>query len=79
MENTASSAGHHAPPREYPIIDAIAMKLKDLLHSCEPSPEVSQHFRNSRIEFLKGIRQIIDNRIQHMNRASDHGQRVTVE
>lgn len=76
MENTA---GQQAPPREYPEIDAIAMKIKNTLRACEPSPEVLQHFRNARIEFLKGIRQIIDNRIQNMSRASEQGRRVTVE
>lgn len=76
MENT-HSAGQ--APREYPIIDAVAIKIKQTLRSLEPSPDVTQHFRNARVEVLKGFRQIIDNRIQRLSRTSDHGQKLTVE
>ena len=78
MENTQST-GQQRPPREYPVIDACAMKLKETLRAFEPSPQVSEHFRNARVEFLKGIRQIIDDRIQRVNRQSQHGTNVTVE
>jgi hypothetical protein len=38
------------------------------------------HFRNSRIEFLKGIRSLIDDRIAHLSRHSERkGTHVTVE
>lgn len=39
------------------------------------------HFRNSRIEFLKGIRSLLDQRIEHLSRhqGGQQGQRVTVE
>jgi len=38
------------------------------------------HFRNSRVEFLKGIRSLIDERIASLSRESEHkGTRVTVE
>jgi hypothetical protein len=38
------------------------------------------HFRQSRIEFLKGIRSIIDDRISHLSaHAEQKGTRVTVE
>ena len=38
------------------------------------------HFRNSRIEFLKGVRSLIDQRIEHLSRhEAQHGTRVTVE
>jgi len=77
MENT-QTAGQHAP-REYPIIDVVAMKIKETLRSLEPSPDVTQHFRNARVEVLKGFRQMIDNRIQRLSRSSDHGQKLTVE
>ena len=43
-------------------------------------PEASRdHFRNSRIEFLKGIRSIIDGRIAHLAREEKKGTHVTVE
>jgi hypothetical protein len=62
-----------------PILDQIRSEIRNLFHGLEPSEEVVQHFRNSRIEFLKGIRQIIDNRIERVSRAGDRGTKVTVE
>ena len=44
-----------------------------------PSDEVRSHFRNSRIEFLKGIRKIIDERINRLSANEQKGSRVTVE
>ena len=38
------------------------------------------HFRNSRVEFLKGVRSLIDDRIERLSRQNEpKGQRVTVE
>ena len=38
------------------------------------------HFRNSRMEFLKGLRSLIDERIEHLSRHDEHkGTKVTVE
>ena len=38
-----------------------------------------EHFRNSRVEFLKGLRGLLDERIAHMSRAEAKGTKVTVE
>ena len=44
------------------------------------SPQVREHFNNSRIEFLKGIRAIIDSRIEHLSRAgANRGTKIAVE
>lgn len=37
------------------------------------------HFRNSRVEFLKGIRSILDARIEHLQHGHQKGTHVTVE
>ena len=38
------------------------------------------HFRNSRVEFLNGLRSRLDARIDHLSRAEEHkGTKVTVE
>lgn len=44
-------------------------------------PEVKEHFNNSRIEFLKGIRAVIDSRIEHLSKAASHsgGTKIAVE
>ena len=43
------------------------------------SDATQDHFRNSRIEFLKGIRSLIDDRIGHLSRHETKGTTVTVE
>jgi len=43
------------------------------------SPTVKEHFTNSRIEFLKGIRAVIDNRIEHLSHAGQRGTKIAVE
>jgi hypothetical protein len=44
----------------------------------EPPAGVGEHFRQARIEFLKGIRALIDHRIDRLSRAQK-GTRITVE
>lgn len=43
-----------------------------------PEP-TRQHLRNSRIEFLKAIRSLIDERIAQLARVESKGAKVTVE
>ncbi len=43
------------------------------------SEETRDHFRNSRIEFLKGVRGMIDDRITRLSRRESRGTTVTVE
>ena len=43
------------------------------------SPKVREHFTNSRIEFLKGIRAVIDGRIEHLSNAGQRGTKIVVE
>jgi hypothetical protein len=43
------------------------------------SDATKDHFRNSRIEFLKGIRSLIDDRIAHLSREERKGTHVAVE
>ena len=50
-----------------------------LFRAFGPSEKVSEHFRQSRIEFLKGIRSILDERIDRIGRTPHKGTRVVVE
>jgi hypothetical protein len=43
------------------------------------SEEAANHFRQSRIEFLKGIRRILDDRIDHLGRTGQRGTHVPVD
>jgi hypothetical protein len=79
MENTESSGAENTPPKQYPVIDSLCSELKQLLRAMEPSPKVTEHFRNARIEVLKGMRQVIDNRIEHLSRSAQPGRKIVVE
>ena len=78
MQNTETNTGA-GPEREYPLIDRMAFELKNLLRAMEPPHDVTQHFRNARVEVLKGIRQMIDYRIEQLERSGQRGQKITVE
>jgi hypothetical protein len=43
------------------------------------SPEVKQHLTNSRVEFLKAIRAVLDQRIESLSAKSQQGSRIAVE
>jgi hypothetical protein len=43
------------------------------------SEATRDHFRASRVEFLKGLRSLIDDRIAHLSKEEPKGTHVTVE
>lgn len=43
------------------------------------SPEVRLHLTNSRLEFLKAVRAIIDARIEHISHSGQRGTKVAIE
>ena len=43
------------------------------------SPAVRKHLANSRVEFLKAIREILNERIAHLSSQGQKGTKITVE
>ena len=43
------------------------------------SPEAKQHLANSRVEFLKAIREVIDERTEHLSAKGQQGAKIAVE
>jgi hypothetical protein len=43
------------------------------------SPAVKQHLVNSRVEFLKALREMLDARIEHLSSQPQKGTKVAVE
>jgi len=43
------------------------------------SEATKDHFRTARVEFLKGMRSVLDDRINNLSRHEAHGTHVTVE
>ena len=58
----------------------VCHEVLDQLAKCfEVSPAVRQHLTNSRVEFLKAIRAVIDQRIERLSSTEQHGSRIAVE
>jgi hypothetical protein len=68
--NTAGVAGERCACHE--VLDHLG-KVFDI------SPAVRQHLTNSRVEFLKAIRAVIDHRIERLSSAAQRGSRIAVE
>lgn len=65
--------------KQYPAVDAACLEFKKFLRTLEPSPEVREHFRTARLEVLKGLRQMLDNRIAELSRTPETGRRINVD
>jgi hypothetical protein len=50
-----------------------------LMEACGLPSEAAAHFRQARIEVLKGVREVIDHRIENLSRTSRKGTRVAVD
>ena len=71
MEDTAKTGGARGC--------FVCETVLPLLEKCW-SDATKDHFRNSRVEFLKGIRSLIDDRISHLSKEEEpKGTHVTVE
>ena len=68
----------HAHNSERCIFCEATDSMKDFLRSRRPSEEARGHFRQARVEFLKGIRRLIDDRIDRVQQAG-RGTHITVE
>ncbi len=77
MEEKTASAAASAPAHELGCpLCTIALPL---LECCFPEA-TRDHFRASRVEFLKGLRSLLDARIAHLSKPEgSRGTRVTVE
>ncbi len=53
--------------------------LSDLLRRLAPPPEAQGHFQTARLEFLKGLRALLDARIEQISKPRARGQKINVE
>jgi hypothetical protein len=72
-----SSAGEQATTHERCLCCEVTELLRARLNI---SPEVHRHLANSRVEFLKAVRAMIDKRIEHLSKAGEpQGTKIPVE
>ncbi len=69
MNESAANQQHHC----------ICEDIANLMRSFGPSESVVEHFRTARIEVLKGIRQMIDERIEQTQKKEAKGTSFGVE
>jgi hypothetical protein len=74
MEEKQETTGTHARAAGCFFCDTAMPMLENLV-----SGATRDHFRNSRVEFLKGLRSLLDERIAHMSHAETKGTHVDVE
>ncbi|MGB8541747.1 MAG: hypothetical protein WCD49_08935 [Candidatus Acidiferrales bacterium] len=71
QSGAGTSASHERCPC-YEVMDFIRTRLG-------VSPAVRQHLSNSRVEFLKAIREVIDEKIEHLSKTGQQGTKIPVE
>lgn len=71
------SAANEAPQNETCICREIGAQLNAMFGI--RSEEARDHLRNARIEMLKAVRSIIDERIEVLSRPQHRGTKVAVE
>jgi hypothetical protein len=76
-ENTAPGNGETL--KHQCLCMGLGPMVTSALRQMGPPEAALGHFRSARIEFLKGIRAIIDERIGQMQSAQQKGTKVTVE
>ena len=78
MANEHETSGH--PAEQHAAGQCVCHEFLDhFAKAFDVSPAVKQHLMNSRVEFLKAIRAVIDQRIERLSGAAQRGTRVTVE
>ena len=75
QETTRQEASQHAS-QERCLCREVLDQFREVFGVSE---NVREHFTNSRIEFLKGIRAVIDNRIESLGKAGQRGTKIAVE
>ena len=71
-QSTAREHAAHGPCPCREIVDTVREYLGI-------SPAARQHLANSRVEFLKALREMLDARIEHLSSQPQKGTKVPVE
>ncbi len=76
-ETSGSQQSARTGPEHFCVqVGEAFRRLADIL---TPPEEAEKHFRQARIEMLKGVRNLIDHRIEVLSRSHARGTKITVE
>jgi hypothetical protein len=57
----------------------LCCMLREAMRGLGPPEAARRHFEAARLEFLKGIRELLDARIQRRSKRSARGEKIDVE
>jgi hypothetical protein len=77
-DTTSAGTASGATPGVDPCARLLA-DLCELIRTMGPPEEALHHFRNARVEVLKGLRAVIDSRIERLSSEPQKGTSVPVE
>jgi hypothetical protein len=61
------------------LCHGVGPVLSELLRKLGPPEEAREHFEAARLEFLKGIRALLDARIEQVSKRRAKGEKIRVE
>jgi hypothetical protein len=61
------------------ICSCVRKGLETLSEALTPPQSAVKHFREARLEVLRGVRELINHRIDRLSRSAEQGTRVVVE
>ncbi len=61
------------------VCEGFGPAVTEFLRRMGPPPEARRHFDSARLEFLKGLRAILDVRIQQVTEAKAKAEKIKVE
>jgi hypothetical protein len=79
MSDVQEPAAAEGPASARESFVRIAADIANLLRCLAPPEEASEHFRRAQVEFLKGVRALIDARIEQLSAGRQKGTSVTIE
>jgi hypothetical protein len=70
-----------APPQAEPkcLCQGAGPLLSTLIRQLRPPEEAQRHFQTARLEVLKGLRALINQRIERVSKTSSKGQNIQVD
>jgi hypothetical protein len=61
------------------LCQGVGPVMSELLRRWGPPEEARRHFDSARVEFLKGLRALLDARIERVSKTKARGERISVE
>jgi hypothetical protein len=74
-----ASAPEAASPGQGCVCGGRGPDFSRMLQMMMPSDAAGEHFRNAGLEFLKGFRELLDQRIQSLSQKQNKGTKLNVE